>query len=114
MNRRATGWIALLAGALCAAACTSRTLPLPPPSIDDVTAPNQQGLSVVTGTARENASIGVVNDTTRAGVIVTSQETDCSSTCPFRAEIEAEPGDQLRVWQFFETSSGREVQVPEP
>ena len=110
MNRTATGWIALSLWA--AAGCTSRTLPLPPPSIDAVAAPNAQGLSLVTGTAHENASIGVLNDSTGEGVIVTSRETDCSSTCAFEARIAAEPGDQLRVWQFFETTSSRDVVVP--
>jgi hypothetical protein len=113
MNRRATGWFVLLALGLAAAGCTSRTLPLPPPSIDSVAAPNAQGLSVVTGTAHENASIGIVNDSTLEGVIVTSHETDCSSTCPFEAAIPASAGDRLRAWQFFETTSSREVEVPE-
>lgn len=113
MNRTATGWIGLLVLGLGAASCTSRTLPLPPPVVDMVGPPNQQGLSLVTGTAHENASIGIVNDRTMTGVIVTSQETNCSSTCPFEAQIEARSGDVLRVWQFFETTSSREVEVPE-
>jgi hypothetical protein len=110
MNRRATGWIALLAVGL-AASCTSRTLPLPPPSVT-VGPPNAQGLSLVTGTAQENASIGILNDNTSQGIIVTSQETDCSSACAFRAEIPAEVGDTLRIWQFFETTSGVDREVP--
>jgi hypothetical protein len=72
-----------------------------------------QGLSLVTGTANENASIGILNDNTGEGVIVTSQETDCSSTCAFSAEIPAEVGHVLRVWQFFETSSAAEREVPD-
>jgi hypothetical protein len=116
MNRTRTGWIALLALGLLGAAssaCTSRTLPLPPPNVDAVGAPNAQGLVLIEGSARENASIGIVNDRTRTGVIVSSEDTGCSSTCAFQATVEAQPGDQLRVWQFFETSSMREVQVPE-
>jgi hypothetical protein len=113
MNRRATGWIALLGLGVAAAGCTSRTLPLPPPVVE-VGPPNAQGLSLVTGTANENASIGILNENTGQGVIVTSEETDCSSTCAFRAEIEAEAGDALRIWQFFETSSNTDRVVPEP
>jgi hypothetical protein len=115
MNRTPTGRIALLALSLlgAASACTSRTLPLPPPNVDRVGAPNVQGLVLVQGTAREGASVGIVNDRTMAGVIVTSEQTGCSSTCPFEASVEARTGDQLRVWQFFETSSSTEVQVPE-
>jgi hypothetical protein len=114
MNRNPKGWIALLLLGLGAApGCTSRTLPLPPPNVDSVAAPNPQGLSLVTGSAHEGASVGIVNDRTMTGVIVTSTETDCSSTCAFEARIEAEPGDSLRVWQFFETSGSRDVQVPE-
>jgi hypothetical protein len=115
MTRTRTGWIALLAlgAAAGAPACTSRTLPLPPPNVDSVASPNAQGLVLVRGSAQEGASVGVVNDRTMAGVIVTSADVDCSSTCAFEARVEAEPGDSLRVWQFFETSSSREVLVPE-
>lgn len=114
MNRTPKGWIALLALGLlgAASACTSRTLPLPPPNVDSVGPPNMQGLVLVQGTARENASIGIVNDRTMVGVIVTSAETGCSSACAFSASVEARSGDNLRVWQFFETSSNRDVEVP--
>ena len=109
-----TGWFALLALAAQALACTSRTVPLPPPDVDRVTAPNAQGLVLVTGTAQAGASIGVLNDATQTGVIVTSTDETCERTCPFEARIEAAVGDPLRIWQFFETSSSREVVVPEP
>lgn len=114
MDRTRTAWTALLALGLSASACTSRTLPLPPPIVDDVGPPTEQGLVLVTGTAHEGASIGVLNDSTSTGVIVTSAESDCSSACPFEATIAAEAGDHLRVWQFFDTSSSRDVVVPEP
>lgn len=114
MTRTRKGWIALLAlGLQAAAGCTSRTLPLPPPEVDFVAAPNAQGLVLVRGTAQGGASIGVVNDRTQSGVIVTSSETDCTRSCPYEALVSAEAGDQLRVWQFFETANPREVLVPE-
>jgi hypothetical protein len=106
----------LLACALlgAAASCTSRTLPLPPPVVDDVAAPTPQGLVRVSGHAHENASVGVLNDSTMTGVIVTSPETNCNRVCPWEALVPASAGDQLRIWQFFETSGFVETTVPEP
>ena len=93
------------------AACTSRTLPLPPPTIDSVVAPNDQGLALLKGTAQEGAAIGVMNDATLTGVIVTSPKMGCNRSCPFEALVQARSGDHLRVWQFFETPGGVD---PEP
>lgn len=103
----------LIASLATLAACTSRTLPLPPPTVDPVPSPNAQGLVMISGTAQEGASVGVLNDSTMKGVIVTTASDGCDPACPFEAEIEAAPGDSLRVWQFFETTQGRDVQVPE-
>ena len=94
-----------------AAACTSRTIPLPPPEIDSV-GQSMQGLVLVRGRAQEGASVGVLNEATQAGVIVTSTESGCGNNCPFEAQVPAEAGDHLRVWQFFDTSTSRDVQVP--
>lgn len=105
----------LLASTLLAAAagCTSRTLPLPPPDVDPLPAPNAQGLVRVSGTAQEGASVGVLNDETMTGVIVTSTTQDCSRSCPWEAFVSAKVGDQLRIWQFFETNSSAERVVPD-
>lgn len=112
--RGAVGWL-LTSALLCAASgCTSRTLPLPPPVVDPIAAPNPQGLVRVSGHAHENASVGVLNDTTMSGVIVTSASTDCGRACPWEALVPARSGDVLRIWQFFETSSSAELVVPEP
>jgi hypothetical protein len=97
--------LALLAG------CTARTLPLPPPTVDDLGVPNAQGLLAVSGTAQEGAAVGILNETSGLGVIVTSPMEGCDRVCPYEAEIAAEPGDALRIWQFFETSSAAEVIV---
>ena len=106
-------WL-LASACLCAAAgCTSRTLPLPPPVVDRVAAPNAQGLVRVTGHAHEGAAVGVLNDMTMSGVIVTSPMSDCGNACPFEALVPADSGDSLRIWQFFETSSTAERVVPE-
>jgi hypothetical protein len=104
----------LLASSVLAACagCTSRTLPLPPPDVDPIPAPNAQGLVRVSGTAQEGASIGVLR--TMTGVIVTSTADNCSRSCPWEAFVSAKAGDQLRIWQFFETNSSAERVVPEP
>ena len=96
-------------------ACTSRTLPLPPPDVDPIAAaPGTDGTVTITGLAQEGASVGVINDATLTGVIVTTPETGCAHSCPFEAQVVAEPGDSIRVWQFFETGNATEAFVPEP
>jgi hypothetical protein len=99
---------ALLVGS---AGCTSRTLPLPPPEVGSVSGPSS-GRVTVSGFALEGASVGIVNDRTLQGTIVTSPSERCEQTCPFSATIEAHAGDNLRVWQFFETAGAIEAAVP--
>ena len=81
-------------------------------AVDPIDAPNAQGLVKVSGVAQEGASVGVLNDTTMNGVIVTTASDGCDPACRYEAEIEASAGDSLRVWQFFETTQARDVQVP--
>jgi hypothetical protein len=100
--------------AISASSCTSRTLPLPPPEVKHVSAPDADGWVGLRGLALEGASIGIVNDRTLTGVITTSSEEGCSSACPWEARVQASAGDPLRVWQFFETGGGKEVFVPTP
>jgi hypothetical protein len=92
--------------------CTSRTLPLPPPDVDQLAAPNTQGLVMVRGTAHAGASVGVLNERSQLGVIGTAADNDCDSACPFVIEIPAKSGDPIRVWQFFTTPSSRDLKVP--
>jgi hypothetical protein len=106
------GYIAGAAFGLQVAGCTSRTLPLPPPDVDPLVAPNAQGLVLVSGTAQEGAAIGILNDSSMAGVIVTSPDKGCERSCRFEASIQARPGDALRIWQFFETTSSVDRVVP--
>ena len=95
------------------AGCTARTLPLPPPDVDALSPPSAEGLLQVKGTAQEGAAVGVLNESSGLGVIVSSPMEGCDRVCPFQAELAAEPGDALRIWQFFETSSSAERVVPE-
>jgi hypothetical protein len=98
--------------ALAAAGCTSRTLPLPPPDVEPLAAPNMQGLVMVRGTAHAGASVGVLNERSQLGVIGVADDEDCDSACPFEIEIGAKAGDPIRVWQFFTTPSSRDLKVP--
>jgi hypothetical protein len=99
-------------GLFAPAACTSRTLPLPPPEVKSVTTPDSDGLVTVSGYALEGASVGVMNESTQEGVITASEESDCDNTCAWEARIHAQVGDRLRVWQFFETDGAKDVVVP--
>lgn len=108
----ATAALAGLSLALSAAGCTSRTLPLPPPDVDQLAAPNSQGLVMVRGTAHAGASVGVLNERSQSGVIGSAEDKDCDSACPFEIEIPAKAGDPMRVWQFFTTPSSRDLNVP--
>jgi hypothetical protein len=106
--------IPLTLTALCLlASCTSRTLPLPPPDVDPISqGPDANGLVTISGISQEGASVGVLNDATLEGVIVTTPDEGCGNACPFEAQVPAESGDSIRVWQFFETGSHAEAFVP--
>jgi hypothetical protein len=113
--RKAAITIAVFALSLCGmAGCTSRTLPLPPPEVSSVSVAARDGTVTVSGHALEGASVGVVNDRTLQGTIVTSPTEGCDNTCPFQAKLPAAARDNLRVWQFFETEGAIEASVPAP
>jgi hypothetical protein len=109
---RLGGCIAGVAFGLQLAGCLSRTLPLPPPDIDPLVAPNAEGLVVVKGTAQEGAAVGVMNNSTMNGVIVTSPDKGCDRSCRFQTSIAAKSGDTLHIWQFYETNSSVDPKVP--
>jgi hypothetical protein len=111
-RRAAATALGLVGFALGGLGCTSRTLPLPPPDVDPLAAPNTQGLVMVRGTAHGGASVGVLNERSQLGVIGTADNNDCDSACPFEIEIPAKSGDPIRVWQFFTTPSSRDLKVP--
>jgi hypothetical protein len=102
----------VLSGLLPGLGCVSRTTPLPPPEVGMVTFPDSAGVVTVTGLALEGASIAVVNSRTLEGVISSTAKEGCESTCPFEIKLAADGGDELRVWQFFETEGSLDVPVP--
>jgi hypothetical protein len=93
-------------------ACVSRTVPLPPPEVGSISAPDGDGFVTVSGYALEGASVGVINELTQEGVVVATQGAGCDSACPFEAHVKAAAGDPLRLWQFFETENSKETAVP--
>lgn len=95
-----------------ATGCTSRTVPLPPPEVTTVSAPDPSGLVAVSGWALEEASVGVFNEDTERGVVVPAEGEDCDRRCPFEARLAASPGDTLRVWQFTNTDNSIFSTVP--
>ncbi|MDD9943487.1 MAG: hypothetical protein OXU20_20775 [Myxococcales bacterium] len=115
MSRCAAIW-SLCAAALIGAAgwvgCASRTVPLPPPTVEQISAPDPNGLVTVTGIALEGASVGVLNEESMNGVIVPVMGDECDRACPFEATLQAESDDSLRVWQF--TGTGNAIWRPVP
>ena len=101
----------VIAFALIASACTSRTTPLPPPEVNNVSRPSEGDVTVV-GLALEGASVAVINERTLEGTITTPEQDSCTSICEFRAVLRADSGDALRVWQFFETEASIHTEVP--
>lgn len=104
----------LAAALLAVGGCTSRTLPLPPPDVQEVSAPDDDGMVLVRGLATGGAAVGIFNDAEGRGVITVPLDTNCDSSCPFEASVPAQAGDALRVWQFFETPGTAHASVPEP
>jgi len=97
---------------VAASACTTRTVPLPPPIIQSLSAPDEDGMVHISGLCHEGASVGVLNENSQEGVVTASPEVGCDSSCPWETEIRAEIDDELRIWQFFETESGLQRTVP--
>jgi hypothetical protein len=110
-NKLHRPWV-VIALALAAAACVSRTTPLPPPEVNNVSRPTSVGDVTVVGLALEGASVAVINERTLEGAITTPEQDGCRSVCEFRAVVRAESGDALRVWQFFETEGSLDTSVP--
>ena len=88
---------------------TTPTLPLPPPvaSVGEST----NGLVVVEGEVLPQAYVSVFNERTEGGVI-----TRADLEGMFSAELEAETGDELTIWQEREGETGerKRIVVPHP
>lgn len=88
---------------------TTPTLPLPPPVASVGEARN--GLVVVEGEVLPEAYVSIFNERTEGGVI-----TRADMEGLFSAEMEAEAGDELTIWQERdgETGERKRIVVPTP
>ncbi len=94
------GFLGVSAMALLLASCATPTLPLPPPMVSAISAP-ENGLVRVEGQGLPDAWIMCVNNDTEEGIIGRS---DASGEFAF--EIRAESGHYLTVWQRVATDIG--------
>ncbi len=109
MVRASRRLLPLLAG-LVLASCLSPTLPLPPPSRPDVSAPNEAGYVRLQGIAAPQAEVLAWN---RNNDLIAGQVTRDDSRYDF--ELKASSGDRLEVWyiQGTEESTTISVRVPD-
>ena len=75
------------------AACSTPTLPLPPPTAS-IAAADADGQWLVEGTALETAFVFVFNEDSETGVIVIADDVG-----RFEAVIAAQPRHTVSVWQ---------------
>jgi hypothetical protein len=99
-----------LAG-VCLAGCLSPTLPLPPPSRPDVSAPDESGYARLQGFAAPQVEVIALN---RNNKQIAGQVTGDDSRYDFK--IPAQSGDVLDLWYIDgdDESQTVVVKVPEP
>jgi hypothetical protein len=98
------GWAlaaAVAVSGLLALACSTPTLPLPPPAALTATEPDVDGIVIISGEVLPNAFVFVLNEGTEAGVIVRA-----GPDGRFSAAIAAEVGQTIIVWQEVGTDRG--------
>jgi hypothetical protein len=102
--RRAKLWgVCLRLLALAATACSTPTLPLPPPTALIEAAPDAEGFVTVSGTAQDGARVSVFNEDREQGVVVVADPGGS-----YAARLGAAAGDVLSVWQL----SGDDLSAP--
>ncbi len=84
-------------------ACAAPTLPLPPPTAL-VSTPADDGFVTVSGNARPNALIMILNESRDLGVIVSSD-----AAGDYTARIEASIAEIITVWQMVGTDTSQLV-----
>lgn len=111
--RRRFAWIGALA--LAVSACLAPTIPIPPPSQPEVTAPDANGTVVLSGkagSASTDARVEACNESSGCTMGIWSYARPDGS---WQLEpISAKSKDYLLVWQTVgnEASNAVEVQVP--
>lgn len=111
-RRRALG-IAMLLALLIAAllsGCLSPTLPLPPPSRPDVSAPDEDGYIRISGAVQSRASVFALNQRTDE---IVGEVTGADGA--YDLMMKAEVGDRISVWQSIHTkeSGSTDIIVPD-
>jgi hypothetical protein len=106
---RALRRLMLVLAGLCLAGCLSPTLPLPPPSEPDVSAPDADGFARLQGVAAPQAEVIAWN---HKNDLIAGQVTGDDSRYDFL--IRADAGDLIELWyiQGTEESTSTRVIVP--
>lgn len=99
----------LLSAGLALASCLSPTLPLPPPSRPDVSAPDDGGLVRLQGHAAPHSEVIAWN---RRSDVIAGQVTRDSAAYDFK--IQAEVGDLLELWYIQGDDESQSVRVTVP
>jgi hypothetical protein len=95
-----------------AVCCLSPTLPLPPPAAPDVTATNEQGLVLLSGTVDQpGATVLALNERTAH-----IDGTFADQAGRYSFQTAAEPGDPMKLWWEFgkEVSDSQSFRIPYP
>ena len=109
------GALLVLLGAICLGACSTPTLPLPPPAALSSTGPDAEGIITVEGDVLEDAYVFVLNETTQKGVIVRA---DASGHFVARIEsvtlTDPDAEDFLTIWQRKGNDIGEQTSISVP
>lgn len=99
-------WICV---SILATGCLSPTLPLPPPSRPEVTAPDEDGNIRITGFVQSRATVFALNQRTDQ---IVGEVTGADGA--YDLSMPAEVGDRISVWQSIHTkeSDASEIVVP--
>lgn len=99
----------LLTAGLTLVSCLSPTLPLPPPSRPDVSAPDESGLVRLQGSAAPFSEVIAWN---HANDVIAGQVTRESPAYDFK--IQAEVGDSIELWYIQGNDESQSVRFGVP
>lgn len=105
----ALGMLFGIAVSLFASGCLSPTLPLPPPSQPEVSAPNADGNVRISGVVQSRATVFALNQRTDQ-IVGEVTGHDGAYDLSMRAEV----GDRISVWQSIRTKESGTVEVVVP
>lgn len=105
----ALGTLIGLSMALLSTGCLSPTLPLPPPSRPEVSAPDAEGNIRISGVVQSRATVFALNQRTDQ---VVGEITGADGV--YDLSMQAEVGDLISVWQSIDTKESGTVEVIVP